>query len=108
MHREIKGAEVINEVDHEDGDGLHNWRSNLRVCSHSQNLIARIKTRPIKSSRFRGVTWDKINKKWLSKTTFKKHTYNFGRFIDEVLAAKAFDVFATRTYGSYARLNFPI
>jgi hypothetical protein len=35
MHRQIMGFPPM--VDHRDGDGLNNQRSNLRVCTYSQN-----------------------------------------------------------------------
>lgn len=38
MHRTITGAAIGVEVDHLDGDGLNNRRSNLRVCTKSENL----------------------------------------------------------------------
>src|SRR5208283_3267348 len=38
MHRVILGiVDPLVQVDHEDGDGLHNWRRNIRRASNSQN-----------------------------------------------------------------------
>ena len=101
MHRLIVGAKSGEEVDHRDGDGLHNTKRNLRKCSHSNNLVARLNTRPNKSSRYRGVTWDKWASAWSAKTTY------LGRFADEISAARAFDTHARKHYGTFGRLNFP-
>jgi len=37
LHRWITGASPGLEVDHKDGDGLHNWQDNLRVTIKSNN-----------------------------------------------------------------------
>jgi hypothetical protein len=40
MHRIITGAtERSQQVDHIDGNGLNNQRENLRICTHSENLL---------------------------------------------------------------------
>jgi hypothetical protein len=105
MHREILKTKPGQETDHRDGNGLNNWRKNLRNGTHQQNLIARIRTRPFKSSKFRGVTWDSFTGKWYAKTTFNGKTVNLGRFSSEVDAAEAFNNFARKNYGSWANIN---
>jgi hypothetical protein len=37
MHRMIIGYPMDGEIDHVDGEGLHNWRANLRHASVAQN-----------------------------------------------------------------------
>lgn len=37
MHRLILGAKTGEQVDHEDGNGLNNQRSNIAIVTHSQN-----------------------------------------------------------------------
>jgi len=37
MHREILQPSLDQQVDHKDGHGLNNTRSNLRLCSRSEN-----------------------------------------------------------------------
>jgi hypothetical protein len=42
MHRFILGVtDPTVQIDHEDRNGLHNWRRNIRVATHSQNMMNR-------------------------------------------------------------------
>lgn len=50
-------------VDHRDGDGLNNQRSNLRFATHSQNAQNR-KHQANNTSGHRGVSWHKRLNKW--------------------------------------------
>ena len=59
-------------------------------------------------SRFRGVTWNKRNSKWLAKISQSGKTKYIGTFLDEVSAARAFDDAARLLRGSNAKVNFPI
>ena len=58
MHREILHAKPGQDVDHKNGDGLDNRKSNLRLCSDSQNAMNR-KIRADNKTGFKGVYWRK-------------------------------------------------
>jgi hypothetical protein len=45
MHREIMNCPPDKEVDHRDGDTMHNWEGNLKTVDKSVNLKNRF-TRP--------------------------------------------------------------
>lgn len=67
MHREVIGDIPDKmEVDHINGNGLDNRKSNLRVCSHRQNIQAGRKKKRA-TSKFKGVNWEKGRKKMASK-----------------------------------------
>lgn len=103
MHREIMGAADGQDVDHINGNKLDNRKSNLRLCSRSQNM-ANAPGRGV-TSRYKGVGWDRSRGKWHAKIMVDYKTINLGRFDSEIEAARAYDAAALRYFGSYATLN---
>lgn len=108
MHRVIMGVtDPKIGIDHIDGNGLNNQKSNLRTCNQIQNgLNSRLSAKS--KSGFKGVSQRKLQKSWTVKVTIepgkKKH---IGTFKCKVEAAKAYDEAAKKYYGEFARLNFP-
>lgn len=82
MHRLIAGAKDGQVVDHLDGNGLNNRVSNLRVCSHSDNLNNSYRHRtgsvigatPAKSKDGTLITG------WKAQITYKGRTLYLGTF----------------------------
>ena len=103
MHRFIMNAPKGVEVDHIDGDRLNNSKSNLRFCNRSENR--RNSCASNKTSRFKGVSWNKNEKRWKASIVFNLRTYSCGTFKDEVEAACAYNRKALELHGEYARLN---
>lgn len=104
MHRIILNAPKGQEIDHKDGDGLHNWRKNLRFCTNTENQHNRFSRTG--SSRFKGVCWHSRDNKWQSNIRIKrKHTY-LGSYDNEIEAALAYDKAARKYFGEFARVNF--
>jgi hypothetical protein len=95
------------EVDHVNGDGLDNRRSNLRVCTHAENARNQSSRTRMSTSRFRGVVWAKDRRKWRAMIGDNGRTVHLGNFTDEIEAAQAYDRAAREMYGAFARLNFP-
>lgn len=104
MHRQLLNAPKGKEIDHKDGDGLNNCRSNLRICNHQQNHY-NLRNQVNTSSIYKGVYWDKDKHKWRASLKVEGKIKRLGRFKDEVLAALAYNQAATRYHGEYARLN---
>lgn len=90
-------------VDHKDGNGLNNRRSNLREATPAQQCVNRTYIK--KTSKYRGVRPADGN--FCARITEQGETRDLGRFKSEVDAAKAYDAEAKRVYGEFARLNFP-
>jgi len=105
MHRLLVSAPRAFQVDHRDGNGLNNCRSNLRLCNNQQNRW-NCPSRP-GTSRFKGVHWNKANKRWHSAIRVGGKTRWLGTFRREEDAAAAYDQAAMILHGEFARLNFP-
>jgi hypothetical protein len=107
MHRLIMNPPPGMVVDHFDGNGLNNRRSNLRVCKPEQNRF-NLRPRKNKKSRFVGVYQDKrYPGKWYAAVQCRGKVLRLGPFKDEVEAAIARDLEAIKQHGPYAHLNFP-
>lgn len=104
MHRFIITVSDKSYVDHIDGDGLNNKRSNLREVSNAQNQM-NTKSRNGTTSQYKGVSWNKKCGSWVAFIRIKKiHTY-IGKFQIEEDAAKAYNHRAQKEFGEFARLN---
>ncbi len=93
-------------IDHKNGDGLDNRRTNLRPATNAQN-IANGRHQLGRSSQYRGVCWHKRSKKWRAQITKNKKTKWLGDFDDEKSAALVYDIAAFNQSKDYAQLNFP-
>jgi len=70
-------------------------------------ISAAAASRPGKSSRFRGVCWNKALGKWRASFRHRGKMVNVGHFSDENEAARAYDREVSARVGDGAVLNFP-
>lgn len=106
MHREILGlSDPKDKVDHINMDGLFNVRSNLRVCSQSENMMNR-NVQKNSTSGIKGVSWCKNSLKWRAIIKINGVQKFIGRFDCKIEAGKAYDKAASDLFGEYARKNF--
>lgn len=101
MHRQIMSAKPGQEVDHRNGHRLDNRKVNLRVCSKNQNQWNR--KRQGGSSEHKGVYWNKRNKRWRAQIQMNGQYIYLGEFKEEIQAAEAYSLAATKLFGEYAR-----
>lgn len=103
LHRIIMNPQGKMTVDHIDGNGLNNQKSNLRLCTHRENLCNRKKNFNSKF-KFKGIY--KYKKKWcayICPNGIKKH---LGVFRTQNEAATEYDKAAKKLFGEFANLNF--
>lgn len=104
MHREIMKAKPGEIIDHKDCNGLNNQKSNLRFCTHSENMRNRTSHKN-STSKYLGVYFDKSRNKYRATIYINKKNVCLGRFDDEISAAKAYNHCALIQHGEFARLN---
>ncbi|MCP3682108.1 MAG: endonuclease [bacterium] len=106
LHRFILGLtdpKII--TDHIDGNGLNNRRSNLRVCSMSQNNAGKRNGYEKATSKYKGVYWNKGKKKWHTAVTFHYKRKHVGYYDSEIKAAEAYNKEVLIIWGEFAVLN---
>jgi hypothetical protein len=107
MHRVIMGLLPGDprQVDHINHNRLDNRETNLRVCTHAENTRhQQMQLRP-KSSRYKGVSWDKGKARWRAQISFEGKIQYLGRFHTEVEAAQAYNDKALELFGEFAHQN---
>jgi hypothetical protein len=108
LHRFLMDCDKDKVVDHIDGDGLNNQKSNLRIVSIQQNCSNRINLMKNNTSGYRGVYWKLPHKRWNSCIRFKGKLFYIGNFNTPEEAARAYDKKAKELFGEYCgKLNFP-
>lgn len=103
MHRYLMQPCAGESVDHINGNGLDNRRSNLRICSHKENTRNRRKHAP-SASRFKGL-FRRKGGRWgvcIKQNGLRLH---LGTFDDEERAARQYDRAARVLFGRFAKTN---
>ncbi len=109
MSRQITGAPTGMCVDHINGNTLDNRKSNLRVCTYSENSKNR-KMQKNNTSGYKGVHAYKANgynslKKWVAQIRSERKCKIIGRFCTAKEAAIAYNKAAIKLHGRFAKLN---
>lgn len=112
MHRVILNQLKGTIVDHIDGNGLNNQKSNLRIVTPSQNMMNRRKNKNT-ASDYKGVSLNKRKLRgkpysWMSTISINNKKMTIGRYDSQIEAAKAYDKKAKELFGEFAKLNFPV
>jgi hypothetical protein len=104
MHHMILDIPAGMVCDHKNHNGLDNRRSNLRVCTPTQNM-QNSRPREGGTSRYKGVFWDSQKRKWRAKIGHNRRLIHIGYFDYEQDAAIAYDDKAVELFGEFACLN---
>lgn len=104
MHRIIMGvtdAHIL--VDHINGDGLDNRRSNLRICTKRQNACNQ-KLSSANKSGYKGVHLSRHGN-WYACIKSHGKTKKLGTYASKEAAAMAYNEAAVEMFGEFANLN---
>lgn len=108
MHREIMGLDSLNkdprEVDHRDGNGLHNTRANLRIVDHGTNMMNLMVRRDSKTG-LKGVTRHAATGKYEVGIRLARQRIYLGLHSDPYAGGFAYNVAARLLFGEHGCLN---
>ncbi len=79
LHRFLLNPSLGVEVDHLNGDGLDNRRSNLRLCTRRQNSFNKSKL-STNTSGYTGIGWSKHAEKWRAEIQVDKKNIYLGYY----------------------------
>lgn len=106
MHQQILNVPKRLMIDHIDGDGLNNSRSNLRTATNSLNQLNQHKLRSNKTSKFRGVSWCAKYQNWQAGIKINGIQYFLGRFADEKEASEVYERTKKSLFGMTEKNTF--
>lgn len=91
-------------VDHRDRDKTNNSISNLRWCTHQENMRNKTKQTGT-TSQYNGVSWHKREQHWVAQIKFNYKQIHLGYFDTEEEAALAYNNKSQELFGEYANTN---
>ena len=98
----VYGAWPDGQIDHINGNRSDNSWDNLRSASQSENSCNGV-LRSTNTSGYRGVSWSKEKKKWVSRIVKDKKQYVIGYFSDKEEAYYAYLTAARELHGEFRR-----
>lgn len=104
LHRFIMNPPSGVKIDHKDGHGLNCQRSNMRECTHQQNLRNR---RTKNKHGLKGVAFikNRPNRQWMAKIRIDEGPKTIGYYSTALQAAAAYNEMAVKHFGEFAKLN---
>ena len=104
MHREILRYVGEKEVDHINNNKLDNQKINLRLCTHVENLMNKIK-QSNNTSGYKGVSLHKKTGLWVAQLRYNGKRKLTKYFRNKEDAARAYNKSALENFGEFAHLN---
>jgi hypothetical protein len=103
LHQLLVETQPGQVVDHRDGNGLNNSRSNLRACTPSENLRNRGTPRT-NTSGYKGVSWSPSSRKWKAAIRVDGVDHHLGVFTTKEAAYEAYCSASKALHGAFSRL----
>lgn len=88
-------------VDHINGNKFDNQRSNLRICTHAENMR---NIRKQKDNGIRGVS-QRADGMWIAQVGFNNHNHFLGVYTSQQDAATAYRAMSRLLFGEFSPLN---
>jgi hypothetical protein len=101
MHRYLTNAPKGMVVDHINRNECDNRKSNLRVCTQSQNLMNYVEKPSNNTSGHIGVCWDKSTNKWIAHLAIMRKHKSLGYYDNFEDAVEARRQGELKYYGNY-------
>ena len=106
LHRLIMCAADGEIVDHINHNTLDNRKSNLRICTNTENMRnSRVYKTSGKTSQYKGVHWRNDCNKYRAAIRVEKKLINLGNFEKEETAALEYNKAAIKYFGEFANIN---
>lgn len=109
LHRLLMNTPKGMHTDHINRDKLDNRKSNLRICTASQNMMNGTSSRVrhgATRTMYKGVSKQSNCKSYRAALQIKGKQIYIGSFKTQEEAAKAYDTKAKELFGEFARTNF--
>lgn len=104
LHRAVMKAKPNEFVDHRDHNKTDCRKGNLRIATKVQNS-QNSNTPKSNTSGYKGVIWNKKNKKWMAFIIINGKSTYLKSFTDKKQAAAAYNMAAIENFGEFALLN---
>jgi hypothetical protein len=106
LHRVVLQAKREQIVDHRDGNGLNNLRSNLRFTEAAGNSHNRCRNVG-STTGYKGVSFNRLCSKFEVSIRFNRKKIHLGMYKTAEEAARVYDAKAVELFGEFAKVNFP-
>lgn len=103
MHQFILGSPG-GVIDHKDRNGLNNQKSNLRKCTHAENMRNR-KMRQDSKNKYKGIEYIKKDNRWRAQIFVDGNRFRGPRFKTQEEAGADYNRLAILHHGEFAHLN---
>lgn len=85
---DVKDPKIL--ITHKNKKRLDNRKDNLTTLAHIE-AIRQSKGRKNATSKYKGVSWNKANKRWHARILLNGKNKHLGYFVNEIEAAKAYN-----------------